>query len=78
MDKSDIVHELIEMWSKDPELQVGVPYRRMARQAADLLRCEKCRHCQKIFKPKHEEKCCSKDCEDAVHIMDHILDGLET
>jgi len=33
----NIKEQLIEMWSKDPSLQVGVPYRRMAAEAANLI-----------------------------------------
>jgi len=34
--KSEIIDHLVELWSKDPALS-GVPYRRMASQAAEVL-----------------------------------------
>lgn len=32
-----IVNLLIEKWSNDPELQSGVPYRRMSSEAAEIM-----------------------------------------
>lgn len=37
MDKEQFVAKLIEKWSKDPNLSTGVPFRRMATEAAEIF-----------------------------------------
>jgi len=37
IDTTQMEESLIELWSNDPELQVGVPYRRMASEAIDCV-----------------------------------------
>lgn len=37
MDKEQLVEKLIEKWSKDSQLSTGVPFRRMATEAADIF-----------------------------------------